>query len=164
MLVKKYNFNLFADYFQFYLQDKKANLDLSSEIWTQQNVEDLPVVLPNIINVGTVRNMTVPVAVEIHDIESKENFNSWEHITECSIEIPSGNFVVAGCSDYFHEAARIKVTPGIYRVRIFYGALDTLSEDGLAGDDHYKIALWNGKHIERQVIKRRVKEKTINAR
>ena len=29
-----------------------------------------------------------------------------------------------------------------YRARIYYGDLNSLSDDGLDGDDHYKVALW----------------------
>jgi len=163
MLLEKYNFDLFADYFQFYLQDEQADLDLSLNIWSEQAVEDLLAVTPDIIHIGTVRNMTVPVAVEVHDSEPNEDFNLWEHITECSIEIPSGSLVVAGCSDYFPDAARIKIIPDTYRARIFYGALETLSEDGLDGDDHYKVTLWLGEAVKPQVIKQRVKERTVNA-
>lgn len=50
--------------------------------------------------------------------------------------------MIAGCTDYFTEAQRIEVQKGIYRVRIYYGNLDKLSEDGLDGDDFYEIHMW----------------------
>jgi hypothetical protein len=73
---------------------------------------------------------------------------------ECSIEIPSGKIVVAGCTDYFPDAARIPVKPGNYRARIYYGDLNSLSEDGLDGGDHYKIVLWPSDDMVVRVIKR----------
>ena len=30
----------------------------------------------------------------------------------------------------------------MYRARIYYGGLNSLSEDGLEGDDHYRVVLW----------------------
>jgi len=157
MVLEKYNFELFADYFQFYLQDENADFDLSAKIWTEQTVEDLLAVTPGMIHIGTVRNMTVPVIVEVHDSKPGEDFSLWEHITECSLEVPSSKIVVAGCGEYFPDAARINVAPGTYRARTFYGNLDSLSEDGLDGDDNYKIILWRGEATEPQVLKRRTK-------
>ena len=155
MLKEKYEFELFADYHQFYLQDEEADGKLS-ESWTEQAVETLLALAPGTIGVGTVRNMGVPVTIEILDTEPEEDFALWEQINECSIDVPSGKIVVAGCTDYFPDAARISVEPGTYRARVFYGDLDTLSEDGLDGDDKYKVILWCGETVEPQVLKRRV--------
>jgi hypothetical protein len=154
MKVQEYKFDLFADYFQFYLQDEKADADLS-QCWTEQAVNDLIAVDSGVIGVGTVRNMTVSVAVEICDIEPKEDESKWQHITECSISIPSGSLVIMGCSDYFPDAPRIRIKPDTYQAKVYYGGLDSVSEDGLDGDDFYKVVLWNGESTEPKVIKRR---------
>jgi hypothetical protein len=61
-----YNYNLFADCYQFYLQDEDADGDLSDS-WNEQAVKNLLAVAPGTIGVGTVRNMDVPVEVEIRD-------------------------------------------------------------------------------------------------
>jgi hypothetical protein len=145
---------LFADYFQFYLQDEVVKGDLS-ESWTEQAVADLLALAPGTIGVGTVRNMDVPVIVDVLDAPPNEPLDRWDHVTECSIEIPSGRLVVAGCTDYFPEAQRIQVVPGAYRARIFYGRLDSLSEDGLDGEDHYKVSLWPSETTGPVVLKRR---------
>ena len=155
MLKEKYEFELFADYHQFYLQDEQADGDLSNS-WTEQATEDLLALAPGTIGVGTLRDMDVPVTIEIHDREPQEDLTLWHHITECSIDVPSGKIVVAGCTDYFPDAARISVESGVYRAQIFYGELDSLSEDGLDGDDKYKVALWRGETTSPKVIKRRV--------
>lgn len=148
--IATYNYKLFADYYQFYLQDEDTNGDLSDS-WNDQAVKDLLAIAPGTIGVGTVRNMDIPVEVEIRDSAPE---NKWDHVMECGIEIPSGKIVVAGCTDYFPEAARISVKPGNYRARIYYGDLDSLSEDGLDGNDHYKVVLWPGDDLEARVIKR----------
>ena len=148
-----YHYSLFADYFQFYLQDEEAEGNLS-ESWTEQTVEDRLALAPGTIGVYTSRNMNVPVEVEVCEFEPVDNPDEWDHITECGIEIPSGRIVVAGCTDYFPEAARINVKPGTYRARIYYGELDSLSEDGLYGDDRYRVVLWPGEDLSVRVIKR----------
>ena len=157
MLKEKYEFELFADYHQFYLQDEDADGDLSDS-WTQQATDNLLAFAPGTIGIGTVRKMNVPVTIELYDSEPKEDFALWEQINECSINVSSGKIVVAGCTDYVPDAARISVEPDTYRARVFYGDLDTLSEDGLDGDDKYKVVLWRGEAIEPRVIKERAKK------
>jgi hypothetical protein len=88
--------------------------------------------------------MTVPVVLEIHSVEPPLDLNAWDHVTQCSIEVPSGRIVIAGCTESFPDAARIDVPPGVYQARVSYGALDALSDDGLDGDDHYRVQLWPG--------------------
>jgi hypothetical protein len=59
----------------------------------------------------------------------------------------TGRIFVAGCTDYFPNANRIEVAPGAYDVLVDYCNLESLSEDGLEGDDSYHIVLarqWNG--------------------
>ncbi|GGH83100.1 hypothetical protein GCM10011379_57980 [Filimonas zeae] len=54
------------------------------------------------------------------------------------------------------DAERIELENGIYRARIYYVNLDTLSEDELDGDDFYEIHLWKtDKKQELSIIKSR---------
>ncbi|HZN01497.1 MAG TPA: hypothetical protein VFB70_18985 [Pyrinomonadaceae bacterium] len=152
--MRSYDYTIFADYFQFYLQDEEVEGDLS-DAWTEEAFNNLLAVVPGTIGVGTVRNMNVPVTVEILESEPLEELDKWDHVNECDIEINSGRLVIAGCTDYFPEAERIEVEPGSYRARIYYGDLDALSEDGLDGDDHYRIALWKSEPKGVRVVKRR---------
>jgi len=152
--MRSYDYTIFADYFQFYLQDEEVEGDLS-DAWTEEAFNNLLAVVPGTIGVGTVRNMNVPVTVEILESEPLEELDKWDHVNECDIEINSGRLVIAGCTDYFPEAERIEVEPGSYRARIYYGDLDALSEDGLDGDDHYRIVLWKSEPKGVRVVKRR---------
>jgi len=149
-----YSYELFADYFQFYLQDEQADGDLS-DAWTKEAVANLLAAAPGVISVGTVRNMNVPVSIEVCDAEPSPDLTRWDHVMECDLNIPSGCLVVAGCNDYFLDAERIALEPGHYRARILYGDLDSLAEDGLDGGDHYSICLWKAAAAGTQVVKRR---------
>ena len=149
-----YSYELFADYFQFYLQDEQAEAN-HAEAWTDEAVENLLGTAPGIVCVGTVRNMDVPVTIEVCDTEPVLDLAPWDHVMECDIDIPSGRLVVAGCTESFPDAARITLEPGCYRARILYGALDSLSEDRLDGDDHYHVLLWKAASAGTHVIKRR---------
>src|SRR5512134_1631903 len=111
MLIVKYNLTLFADYFQFYLEDENIEVDPHT-FWTPQDVKDLICVTSGHIRVGTVRNMTVPVTIEVYDDPPDEQYlrclyKVANHVTECSIEVKSGKVVVAGNSDYYPEALKI---------------------------------------------------------
>lgn len=127
-----------------------------SDSWTQEATDRMLAIAPGTIGVGTVRDMRVPVIVEVSDAEPLEDTITWDQVNECTLEVQSGRIVVAGCTDYFQDAARIEVSPGSYRARLYYGNLDALSEDGLDGDDHYKVVLWRADPGPVKVLKQRV--------
>jgi hypothetical protein len=143
MMIKEVKTELFADYYQFYIQDEKVDGDLSNS-WTQEAVDRLLALAPGTIGVGTVRNIYVPVTIKLFDQEPEieNDLESVGQINECDIEATSDKLVVAGCTDYFPDAKRIDVDKGIYRARVYYCNLDKISEDGLDGDDYYEIHLW----------------------
>ncbi len=135
------HFNLFADYFAFVIQDEQANPDFSESI-TDETIKQMIVVLPEAISIGTARNTEVPVAVEVLTEAPTGDQGLWDRVNECSISIPSGKLVVMGGSDYFPDATRIEVKPGLYGVRVYYRGLNTLSKGELSGDDSYRVVLW----------------------
>ena len=145
---------LLADYFQFYVQDETAVGDLSDS-WTPDAVARLLATAPGTVGVGTARNMQVLVEIEVSDSAPEIDSASWDQVNECSIDVPSGRIVIAGCTDYFPGAERIEVAPRTYRVRVFYGSLGSVSEDGLDGDDHYRLVLWPSTPCEATVLKDR---------
>src|SRR5688572_23746756 len=113
MLLKEYDFQLFADYFQFYVEDEHPE-DTTEHIWNEHAVEMGLAIGRGIIAVGTERNFTVPFSLEIHDSEPVDNFSMWDRVNECSINIPSGTIVISGCTDYRPDAARVQVAPQCY--------------------------------------------------
>jgi hypothetical protein len=136
-----YEFELLADYHQFYLQDESAPEEPEPG-WTDAEVAAGLSVGPSVIRVGTARNTTVPVAIEVLEAEPAGDATAWDRVNDCAIDLPSGRLVVAGCTDYLPDAARIALRPGAYRARVYYGGLGALSADGLEGEDRYRVALW----------------------
>ncbi|PZO03193.1 MAG: hypothetical protein DCF30_03470 [Hyphomicrobiales bacterium] len=132
---------VFADYFQFYIQDETANDDFGS-LWTEEAVERLLAVADHSVGIGTARNMTVPVVVSLHDATPEADVAEWGLVNEGSFTVRSGRIAVMGCTDSLADAPRLDLAPGPYRVRVSYSGLDSLSEDGLEGDDFYRIQLW----------------------
>ena len=149
-----YTFQLFADYFQFYLQDEFADGNLS-EAWTNEAVARLVAIAPGTVGIGTVRNMKVPVTLEFLPSKPLLNEDLWDHVVECSLVAGSANLVISGCTDYFPDADRIPLEPGTYRVRACFADLDSPSEDGLDGNDRYHLQLWKEDFSELTVIKQR---------
>jgi hypothetical protein len=137
----RYEFLLFADYHQFYIQDEAADGNLS-EAWTPDAVERLLALAPGVVGIGTVRNTDVPVMIDVLDDEPGSEFGVSDQVVECSISIPSGVIVVAGCTDYFPDAARVQVKPGSYRVRANLSGLNSVSEDGATGNGRYHLQVW----------------------
>jgi hypothetical protein len=150
--MKSHQLQLFADYYQFYLQDEAADGD-SSEAWSPTAVQRMFAISDGVVGIGTVRNMDVPVTIEFLESEPAADLVGFDHVVEGSLVISSGPLVVAGCTDYFPDAARFDLAPGTYRVRLSASGFDTLSEDGLDGQDHYLVQLWQAPLIEPTVLK-----------
>lgn len=135
---------IYADYSQFYLQDESIINEDCSSAWTQEAVDTMLAISEGSIIVGTMRNMTVPVTIRIFETEPelRNDIDNIGQINECDLVTNSDKLVLSGCTDYLPDALRIEVKKGIYRARLYYGNLDTISEDGLDGDDFYEIHLW----------------------
>jgi hypothetical protein len=141
--MSRFALSIFADDFQFYIEDDGAPLvevDFS-DAWTKETVERQLVATRRAIGIGTSRNMTVPVVIELVAI-CPDADPAAELITEASFDVPSGRLVIRGCTDYAPDATRIEVVPGRHRARIFYYDQEKVSEDALEGDDRYRVVLW----------------------
>ena len=53
---------------------------------------------PNVVLLMPERNMSVPVALEISEMVPTDGFESWDHVAEASLELPSGKLVIEECS------------------------------------------------------------------
>lgn len=139
-LIQAHDLDIFADYFQLYLQDAETQDDFA-EGWTDETVAAMFVAKTTAVAIGTARNMDVPVRLEIHDV-APSDLGGWDRQNTAPLHLPSGRLQVMGCTDYRPDAFQTPVAPGSYQVCVSYFALDTLSEDGLDGDDRYLIQLW----------------------
>ena len=97
----------------------------------------------------------LPVSVVIHDSLPEIDADEWDNIVPASLRIDTGRIVIAGCTDYYPDAARIEVKPGFYEAIVCYANLTSLSPDGFEGDDSYHVHLFPGHEIEPAIIKKR---------
>ena len=149
------NHDLFADYFQIYLCDDELQPFLPEDV-TDEDIFHRLRVAPHIMVIHTARDRMVPVGVEVHPSDPGFDPAAWDDVTECSLEVPAGRLVLAGCTDYLPDCPRVELpAPGTYRVRTLHGGLDTLRDNDLEGDDHYLFQLWPAPFQHWQVIKQR---------
>lgn len=146
--------DVFADYFQFYVCDEAFKTDTAT-IWNEVATDRMLALGPDLIAVGTARNMVVPVDLEILGSEPAPDFDDWDQVIDCSVMIPSGKLILFGCTENPDEAERLQIAPGSYAVRVSYARLAQLSDNGLEGDDSYRIQLWPSRLSPLTVLKRR---------
>lgn len=144
------HYEIFADYFQFYLWDAIERPN-APEDYDDEDIRRRVKAAPFIVVIQPARNMDVPVGIEVADAPPPLVLDDWDHIAEASIELPSGRLEIHECTGGSIDI--IPVSPGSYRVRACFGGLDTLSEDGLDGDDHYRIVLWRAPLAPVEVLK-----------
>ena len=146
-----HSLTLFADYHQFVLQDEAAPGD-ESDTW-QAASQRMMAVAEGVVRLSTLRNTHVPVTLELLDAAPPSELARFDHVVEGALSIRSGPLVVAGCTDYFPDAARFDLAPGVYRVRLGISGAESLTEDGLDGQDHYLVQVWPEPAIEPTVRK-----------
>ncbi|MCH4811854.1 hypothetical protein [Vreelandella neptunia] len=78
-----------------------------------------------VVGVGTARNMLVPVAVEVLETAPPALLERFDHVVEGSLEVSNGTLVIAGCTDYLPDAARLPIAKGGYAVSVCASGLGT---------------------------------------
>ncbi|MEW6125906.1 MAG: hypothetical protein AB1757_02485 [Acidobacteriota bacterium] len=100
-----YQFHIFADDFQINLKDERFARDIID--WNNKAIENLFAVGERMMTMGTARNMTLPVTVEVRDDTPPDDFENWDQVNEDSIEIPSDCLIIRGCTDASDTAPKI---------------------------------------------------------
>jgi hypothetical protein len=142
MLIRKLDFEIYADYHQFYLECESSP-HRSDEVWDSANIasDRMLGVSEKLIAIGTARYETVPVSIEFHDCEPVLELDKYSRVNETGLEVTSNKLVLSGCTEYLPDAARISVEPATYAVRVLYGNLETVKND-FEGEDFYILQLW----------------------
>jgi hypothetical protein len=148
-----YELQIMADYFQITLIDQQAEGFERDFIFTPNHINDRMWTDHGMIIMFTERNMPVPVSVDVLDEQPVDDFSEWDHVADASIDSPTGHIFVKDIMGY-DDGLTVSVQPGVYHVRMYHANLDKLSEDGLEGEDYYRVALWPGTAIEPTVLKR----------
>lgn len=140
--MEEHRFDLLADFHQFLLLDASGAFEDLHLRWSEEAVQEMFVQGDDYVAVGTARNMPVPVVVRVRDEAPDGVPLDVDRVREGRLPLPSGELIVTGVTDNELSGGRITVAPGDYDVRVLYRGLDTLSEDGLEGEDSYEVDLW----------------------
>ncbi len=147
-MIKRYT--VFADYHQFYLWDHGRSPDATMD-FTEADVRARIKAAPFVVVVQPERDMDVPVEIELADRPPPLDLDTWDHVAEASLDLPSGRLEIHECTGGSVDV--LSVPAGTYRMRVHHGGLGTLSEDRLDGADHYRIVLWPAPHADVAVLK-----------
>jgi hypothetical protein len=145
-----HDLRIFADYHQFYIWDAGTN-PLAPVDYTDDDLRNMVKVAPHVVVIEPMRNMMVPVLIEVHDTDPGWDPLSWDHAVECSVDLPTGHLQVHECTG--SAQLDLRLPPGTYRVRVLFAGLDSLSASGLEGDDRYVALLWPGDTQPLRVLK-----------
>jgi len=149
----KYPLEFYTSYSQFYIYDKNSPGNTNSrDFWNQDSYNDRLAIEKGILGVGT--ECYGPIKGELVLLNTPNasiNLNDYDHIVEGGIEIESGIIQVLACPTSNVEL-EVQVDPGFYRTRIYSSNLASV-EGGEEGDDFYKIEIWLGSGLERNVLK-----------
>ncbi len=138
--MQAFDLEIFADYFQFYVQDQDTTDDFADG-WTDATVTAMFVPKSTAIAIGTARNVDVPVRLEIHETQPAD-CGGWDRQNEAPLDVASGRLQVMGCSEYGPDAFCADIPGGRYVLRASYFNLASVSEHWLDGDDRYLIQIW----------------------
>lgn len=147
-----HRFNIFADYFQFVVQDEKSEDDFGS-IWTEEALNRMVAIGETAICLGTLRNVDVPVEVHVMDVEPGLLLEELDHVAEGSFRSPTGRLVVMGCTEYFPDAPRFAVAPGSYRFLYLISGVETITSEWEPAEDLYRLYIWPGEARSPHLLK-----------
>jgi hypothetical protein len=148
---RSYFFRVYAGYHQFYLSSDEESLigTGADSFWTGESIRKMLATGPGLVGIGTGTYGDVPVSIQLATSSPQEDLGKWDHVAETFIDLGSGRLHVTGCPD--GPAGLIKVEPGIYRVRVYSGKLDTVEDE--QGEDYYRIVIWNDTPCQPRVLK-----------
>lgn len=149
--IHRLSLQIFADYHQFYIWDPELSGRRAPEDYTDDDIARRVKLAKGTVVIQPVRNMDVPVEISIWNSEPQVNLAEWQHVVIAPLQITSGTVQIVECMGRSH--AELSIAPGHYTARCLFKGLDTLSADGLDGDDLYSIQLWPGEIADLTVMK-----------
>ncbi len=147
-----HKFEIFAENFQFILMDESSEDDFSA-VWNDEASERMLAIGETSVCLGTLRNITVPIAIHVSQTEPQINIQEFDHAVSASLSIPSGRLATMSCTDYLPNAVRIELPAGIYHLMYLVTGVDSITDETEPADDHYIIHIWPGSPQEPTLLK-----------
>jgi hypothetical protein len=149
-----YKLDFHTSYNQFYLSsDQCSSLTNEPANWIEEGYHERLFILKNMLVIFTGSYGHIKGELHIEDKpDNKIKYDKYDHIVEGGLEVRSGILQIFDCPNSKVQF-QVKLTPGIYRVRVYSSNLVNTDIDEDEGNDHYKIELWPDKNIKRTVLK-----------
>lgn len=138
---------VYADHGQFYLMDAHA-LPEYPEFVEDQHIEERFQTVPNLIAVYPTESHEVGVTINVLASEPCIDQEDWQHIAQCSIDVPSGTLIIAGCADYLPDCPRVQVSRGPC------GVIITGNQLNQSPGESYHFFIWPSDEPKTKIIKR----------
>lgn len=148
----KYRLSIFADYFQFIVQDEESNDDFG-ELWRDAPVGMMVAAGETALSFGTLRNVDVQVELHVVDEPPEIQSDHFDHVVEGAFASPTGKIVVLGCTEYFPDASRLEIAPGSYGFMYLISGVHTIKNEWEPADDLYSVYIWPAAKRELRPVK-----------
>jgi|GEM_PF-6865952 len=125
---------------RFYLRDAALETVDADALWTPETVEKRITVAPGLIGVGTWASGYIPVTVDLTSAAPlRGDGEIWRFTQDAIVTFRGDALILEG--DLFEPLGWVAVSPGTYRVRVYFGGGSAV-DPGNRGLDYYQIRLW----------------------
>lgn len=152
-----YHFILEGDHYQFYIEDEQCHVD-TSHIW-ENDTKSLGVVSAHgLIGITTARfGGTLPVTLEVYSTCPQIEYELWERVVQCSIEVLSGSLVIWSPENDWSTAPRIMLEKRTYSILVCFDKVNSIQDEfAFTGEDTYHLMFWPGIYMPPTLIYKRL--------
>jgi hypothetical protein len=150
--VAVHRFTIFADYFQFIVQDEDSKDDFGA-LWNDAAVAMMVAAGETALSLGTLRNVEVPVELHVVEAPPELQLENFDHAVEGAFISPTGKIAVMGCTDFFPDASRLEIQPGTYCFIYLISGVRTIQTEWDPADDLYSLYIWPAERRELRLLK-----------
>ncbi len=122
---REYEYKILAAGAALYFSDDDAQVDADA-LWKDILPQQMLVAGDGVFSVRAELDCYVKVLVAVRETELELAEAEFTLLGGCLLDVPSGRIVIAGSAELFPDAARIPVSPALYRVAVYAGSLDTI--------------------------------------
>lgn len=151
------NFEFISFYGQFYLQDKKAEINPQKYNFTDKDIENRLAQFSDEIIVFTKTYGNVKGSYTLlNSIPNNSDFKNYDHVVEGNITIKNNELDIFSWGEKKPEK-KIKLENGNYSIRILCSNFKSVKDRDLQNDsdnDFYEILIWKSKEKGVKVLKK----------
>jgi len=147
-----HRFNIFADYFQFIVEDADSKDDFGT-LWNDAAVAMMVAAGETGLSLGTLRN--VDVAIDLHIVNGPPaiQLEHVDHAVEGAFTSPTGKLAVMACTEFLPDAPQLQIQPGTYRFIYVVSGAQTIQTEWDPADDLYSLYIWPAQRREPRLLK-----------